>query len=90
MLTNVALLAASGKLRLQPSSGTCDNRRMPPQEFDRPVFLPGLIGRPRQGCLTEPRQNCLLVGSLQGKIHLKKDSRLTRRNQQSLEGPDKG
>ena len=33
------------------------NPRMPAQEFARPVFLPIIIGTPRQGRLTEPAAN---------------------------------
>src|SRR5205814_7090543 len=33
------------------------NRRMPEQEFARAVFLPIIIGTPRQGRLTEPAAN---------------------------------
>src|SRR5207249_8060955 len=33
------------------------NRGMPAQEFVRPVFLPIIIGTPRQGRLTEPAAN---------------------------------
>ena len=51
----VGRVRANCACKLPPVPAT--NRRMPAQELARPVFLPVIIGTPRQGRLTEPAAN---------------------------------
>ena len=49
------MAALAAQERLCDSAAT--NRRMPTQDITRPVFIPVIIGTPRQGRLTEPAAN---------------------------------
>src|ERR671918_2428916 len=52
---SMGALRANCACKLPPVPAT--NRKMADQEFARPVFLPIIIGTPRQGRLTEPAAN---------------------------------